>query len=122
MPHNVPGSAQSTFSSAVHAGPGAGQVRHWRRLEFDAQEYCHFLADCDWTEEQKREFIEALWQIVVSFVDLGFDLHPVQRVMNDARTLDVDSTDVLDSGHKLEILTTTDAGPNQLVGAERPDS
>lgn len=91
-------------------------------LTFDAQEYCHFLADCDWTEEQKREFIEALWQIIVSFVDLGFDLHPVQQVMESPRTLELDSGDVLDSINTPQILGTTNAALDQLVGAGRPDS
>ena len=54
-------------------------------LTFNAQEYCHFLADCDWTEEQKLEFIATLWQIIVGFVDLGFNLHPVQQVIDISR-------------------------------------
>lgn len=66
-------------------------------LTFDAQEFCHFLADCEWTEEQKIEFIEALWQIVVSFVDLGFDLHPIQQVNKLFETLEPDSAPVLSS-------------------------
>ena len=69
-------------------------------LTFDAQEFCHFLADTDWTDEQKREFIEVLWQIVVGFVDLGFDLHPVQQVIDSPKTLEVDSSAVIDSDHQ----------------------
>lgn len=79
-------------------------------LTFDAHEYCHFLADCDWTEEQKREFIETLWQIIVGFVDLGFDLHPIQRVMDAPKTLDADSASVLDSPDNLKFLETTNTG------------
>ena len=65
-------------------------------LTFDPQEYCHFLADCGWTEEQKLEFIQTLWQIIIGFVDLGFDLHPVQQVIDSATMLDADSVSVLD--------------------------
>lgn len=66
-------------------------------LTFDAHQFCHFLADSDWTEEQKIEFIEVLWQIVVSFVDLGFDLNPVQRAIESSSRLELDSGVVLDS-------------------------
>jgi len=90
-------------------------------LSFDAQEFCHHLADCDWTEEQKVEFIEALWQIVVSFVDLGFELHPVQRVIDAPSTLELDSVDVLGSLNRQQFETTSE-GFNHLVEAGRPDS
>jgi hypothetical protein len=91
-------------------------------LTFDPQEYLHFLADCDWTEEQKREFIETLWQIIVSFVDLGFDLHPIQQVMDSPKTLEIDSISVLDSDSNLNIFEIANAGLDHLVGSGRPDS
>lgn len=83
-------------------------VRH--ALTFDAHEYCHFLTDCDWSEEQKLEFVATLWQIIIGFVDLGFDLHPVQQVIDSPNTLDADSVGMLEFPHKLNILETTDAG------------
>lgn len=63
-------------------------------LQFDAAAYIHFLDGCDWTEAQKLEFTEALWQIVCQFVDLGFGLHPVQEATA-SKTLDVDSPSML---------------------------
>lgn len=91
-------------------------------LVFDPQEFCHYLADSDWSEEQKIEFIEALWQIVLSFVDLGFDLHPMQRVIDAPSTLELDSGDVLDSTHINQILETREAGPSELRGTARRES
>jgi hypothetical protein len=91
-------------------------------LTFDAQEFVHFLAESDWTEEQKLEFIQELWQIVVSFVDLGFDLHPVQQVIASPSMLEPDSDGVLESGHTQKNCETTHMGFNRLVAAERPDS
>jgi len=38
-----------------------------------------YLEDSDLSDAKKREFIETLWSIVVSFVDLGFGVHPVQQ-------------------------------------------
>lgn len=90
-------------------------------LSFDPHEFCHYLADSDWTEEQKVEFIEALWQIVVSFVDLGFDLHPVQRVIDASSGLEADSSAVLGSLN-LQNFETTNAGFDHRVEAGRPDS
>ena len=90
-------------------------------LVFDAGEFCHFLSDTDWTDGQKREFIEALWQIIVSFVDLGFDLHPVQQVIDAPKTLDDDSSAVLDSSHQ-EFFETKETGFCQTANAGRQES
>ena len=65
-------------------------------LAFDFREYQRFVDDSDWTEAQKREFLEAVWQIIVGFVDLGFKLHPVQLAIN-AKPLAPDSSRVLSS-------------------------
>lgn len=67
---------------------------HPPALQFDAAAYLHFLEECDWTEAQKLEFTEQLWQIVCQFVDLGFGLHPVQDALA-SKTLDVDSPGML---------------------------
>ncbi len=47
-------------------------------LSLDVDYYQSFLDDTDIPEDKKRELIETLWSIVVSFVDLGFGVHPVQ--------------------------------------------
>jgi hypothetical protein len=48
-------------------------------LEVDWELYGQYLEASDLSEADKREFIETLWSIVVSFVDLGFGLHPTQQ-------------------------------------------
>ena len=53
-------------------------------LSVDWKLFEHHLADEDLTEQEKREFIEALWYIVVSFVDLGFGIEPVSQAMRAA--------------------------------------
>ena len=45
----------------------------------DYEKYEHFLETADLSDEQKREFIAALWSIIVAFVDLGFGVHPAQQ-------------------------------------------
>ncbi len=48
-------------------------------LSIDWEVYASYLDENDLTDDQKREFIETLWNIVVAFVDLGFGIHPVQQ-------------------------------------------
>lgn len=42
--------------------------------------YAHYLDDADLTEDQKREVLQAIWNIIVEFVSLGFGVHPAQQV------------------------------------------
>ena len=56
------------------------EVRPRPALVLDLSLYETYLADAEIPEEQRRALLETLWQIVVGFVDLGFDLHPVQQV------------------------------------------
>ena len=46
-----------------------------RGLPVDVAKYQGMIDDPDLTEDQKRQFVEALWTILVAFVDLGFELH-----------------------------------------------
>ena len=50
-----------------------------RTLTLDVDRYQKYLDDADLSEAQKQDVLEALWSIIVSFVDLGFGVHPVQR-------------------------------------------
>lgn len=42
--------------------------------------YASYLDDPNLSEHDKRDIIETLYGIVSSFVDLGFDIHPLQQV------------------------------------------
>lgn len=44
-------------------------------LEVDIAKYQAMLDEPELTESEKRQFIEALWKILVTLIDLGFDLH-----------------------------------------------
>lgn len=43
-------------------------------LSIDWELYGHHLDESDLTDAEKREFIETLWYLMVSFVDLGFEV------------------------------------------------
>lgn len=55
-------------------------------LTLDVELYESYLDDPSIEDADKRELIENLWSIMVSFVDLGFGIHPAQqtRVHHDA--------------------------------------
>jgi hypothetical protein len=48
-------------------------------LTVDWDLYAEYLEQSDLSDDQKREFIETLWAIVVSFVDLGFGVGQPQN-------------------------------------------
>lgn len=52
---------------------------HYKSLTLDTEHYQSLLDDEDIPEDKKQELIATLWQIVVSFVDLGFGIHPLQQ-------------------------------------------
>lgn len=51
------------------------------KLSIDWQFYADALDQSDLTDDEKREFIETLWYIVVSFVDLGFGVDSVSHAI-----------------------------------------
>lgn len=51
-------------------------------ITVDYEKYAHFLDTADLTEDQKREFIQTLWNIIVEFVSMGFGVHPVQQAQD----------------------------------------
>ena len=66
-----------TDSELPGDGPDAGlptAPRRPRALTLDVARYEQYLDDPALNPEQKRQFIEALWSIVVAFVDLGFSV------------------------------------------------
>ena len=70
-------------SQIHHAGepvPLTGKPERPPALRVDWAEYESYLEGSGLTEQEKRAFLEALWAIIVSFVDLGFGIHPLQHV------------------------------------------
>lgn len=78
----------SVIAASGHSGAsdplGNGPASALPSLSVDWRLYEEHLADADLTDEEKREFIEAMWYIVLTFVDLGFGIEPVQQVIRAA--------------------------------------
>jgi len=75
-------------------------------LTIDYDLYARYLEDSDLSDDQKREFIETLWSVIVSFVDLGFGIHPLQQATSNSCGLNdkmpsADFGDVIESSKHL---------------------
>ncbi|GLQ25460.1 hypothetical protein [Sulfitobacter pacificus] len=67
-------------------------------LSIDWDAYLPFFEDEDISGDDKRELIEALWSIMVNFVDLGFGVHPLQQVCGkDISLAELPAGDVISS-------------------------
>lgn len=75
MEHNNNGSSETNDQNA----PGAPSTL---ALTIDYEKYLSQLEEWDVTEDQKREFISALWYLLLAFAELGFDIHPTQAAQN----------------------------------------
>lgn len=64
-----------------HSEPQA-DAGHFPALRFDLDEYRKYIEDENLTDAQAEELLNAIWLIMVGFVDLGFGLHPVQQVLD----------------------------------------
>lgn len=61
-------------------------------VTLDYKLYEHFLEDTALSEDQKREFLAALWSIICEFVAMGFEVHPVQQAQIACGKLDENRT------------------------------
>ena len=49
-------------------------------LTVDLEKYQNYLDDSDMSPSQKQAYLEAIWVVIVSFVEFGFGVHPAQEV------------------------------------------
>lgn len=96
-------------------------------LPFDWKKYEHFLENSDLSDDDKRKLLEAMWSIIVGFVDLGFGIHPYQQACEQELKLGEfapkDKGDVVtypDTLPRNIILEASDSGKN--APGERNDS
>lgn len=71
-------------------------------IGIDPAKYLAFLEDMDAPEEDKLELLSVVAAIVVSFVDMGFGVHPVQLACGElTKELELgDQTDSDGTNHK----------------------
>lgn len=51
-----------------------------KTVTLDIERYQSYLDGLDVSDERKEEFLRAMFSIVITFVGLGFGVHPLQQV------------------------------------------
>lgn len=46
-------------------------------IKLDVERYDHLLNNTSLTPDQRREFLEVMWDLIVGFVDMGFQVEPL---------------------------------------------
>src|SRR6056297_2391957 len=46
-------------------------------VRVDVDKYQALLDSADMTDAQKEEYLQALWSIILAFVEMGFGVHPL---------------------------------------------
>ena len=67
---------QANPNTAFHKenGEDALSGTGWKALTFDAALYERMIDDQDISDDAKHELLGVMWNIIVSFVDLGFEV------------------------------------------------
>lgn len=86
---------------------------------FDPAEYSEFVEDFDMTEEQKNEFLLALWHIMAAFVDLGFGVNSIQNIIPGLAQLS-ENCEIQETGDNNEDDFNGAAGNEALEGEQSP--
>ena len=53
-----------------------------KRIEIDVANYQAMLDNSDVAESVKEQFIRDLWSVICGWVELGFNVSPVQQALN----------------------------------------
>lgn len=87
-------------------GDGSGLLEDERPsvppLAFDPERYAGDVADFDMSEDEKRELLSVVWDIMQTFVNLGFDVGEVDvcgQLFGDFTEAAEGGPDDVESGH-----------------------
>ena len=56
-------------------------------MPFDPEKYRKYLAETGWSEKVQDEWLETLWNMMGTFVDLAWDTDSVQTVFKSGEAL-----------------------------------
>lgn len=63
-----------------------------RALTLDIDLYQSYLDEADLSEDERHAYLEALWRVIVGFIDLGFTVKPSEETCGELRAAFKDST------------------------------
>lgn len=95
--------------------PDANSKNSDAPLDLTAEQFRHHIDEFDLTEEQQTELLQTLWNIMSTFVDIGWGVDTVQLYLPEL--FNEPSSDKLapDSGKLLE----SNSSPEHLHNAQR---
>jgi hypothetical protein len=73
-------------------------------LALDVALYDHYLENSNLSEEERHQFIHAMWNLVCEFVFLGFGITSVDHVLDADNLLVEESSATLDSTSKTQVI------------------
>ena len=77
-------------------------------MKLDIQKYTRFVEDFDLSDKQKRELIQAVWQIMESFADRSWGIYPLQQ--GSGKEIDKDCLGTPSS------IESTNSNPKTVIG------
>ena len=83
---------QTAIENALRIEPGQRPV-----LKLDTELYQSYLDDMSIPEDRIPEMMEIIWNVMVTFVDLGFGIAPVQQAMEPGQISKATLTDMLET-------------------------
>ncbi len=105
----LPTGSQINLDAAIDDTPKAGP------LALDHAKYSEFFKDSGLSEAQAKELIDALWVVVVGFVDLGFGMNPFQQAMDNSPIIEGKATRVVVSS------SANNSRSNNTISGARAD-
>ena len=92
-----------------------------RVVTIDVARYQSYLDGMDASDERKEEILRAMFSIMMTFVDLGFSVHPLQEVCGKegigADTVSKTSLDEVRLGKPIQS-STRNSGPSGSLGTK----
>ncbi|MEM6942373.1 MAG: hypothetical protein AAF416_21775 [Pseudomonadota bacterium] len=123
MKKDIGAGAPVAFAKAAGwpASSVAGGARR-KVLEVDLDQFQHRLDSAGMTEAQKTEYLQLTWSIVLQFVDLGYQLHPVQQSCGQLRDPEPDAVpsvlDAVECSEPSARRVTPNAAPERVAERE----
>lgn len=113
---NPPTAGENTSSSlGVSAFSNNNDAPRFPSLVFDPEKYRQYVRDFDLSEAEQEELLQAIWAIMVAFVDFGMKIHPVQLVIKD-----VNERDAALALGGVELVDSCPASPKRKCSKEKP--
>ncbi|WP_380098385.1 hypothetical protein [Devosia honganensis] len=113
---------EKTISARGEAPKSASPERMYQPLTFDPTPYLQYLAESDLSETDKLILLDELWALTVAFVDMGFNISPLQQAMDKSSenksALASEFSDVVNSKNTKKINRKRKLRPATKMGVE----